>query len=149
MAGTIALTSWKRIRDYAGKERGSILTIKCTCHTDASFSANLDANMMNKIGGLFVNRVVCMYDGTTPVTTDSDLEITDSIGVSLLGSNGTNFVDNNTVTETMMYNTFLTNDVLRMPVEDEAWTLALTNNSVNSAVFHLKFYMTIPAQLYN
>jgi hypothetical protein len=141
MAGTIAVANWTQIRNSVGAVKGLIMELTCTAHTDATFSAALTAAIMKKISGMSVYSVKCIYDGVTPVTTDSDLEITDSDGLSLLGSNGTNFVDNNSVTETAMYNTFLTANVLRVPIESEVWTLALTNNAVASAVFTLKFYL--------
>lgn len=141
-AGSCLQSSVKPIKDRNNQTVGEDVTVLCTAHTDASFSTSLPAKIMERIGGRIILSLVSL-PGALPVTADSDFEITEPhIGgattyqLSILGSNGTDFID--TVPhETILQNTFLSVNVYPMAVAGKVWVVSMTNNIVNSATFYL------------
>jgi len=142
-AGTCTETDWEVVKDYRGNKVGTVLTILCTHHTDNSLSAPLasngDESAMQKLSGQYIYKI--KYIPSSPAPTDeTDLIITDSDGLSLLGANGTNFIDETTKQETLGKNTFLGISTYLWPVYSEIWTISTTGNAVSGSKFYLKFY---------
>lgn len=122
----------------------SIITFLCTAHTDGSLSVTLNTADMADLAGRYILRI--KSKPSTPAPTDNTtLEIVDSDGLSLLGTNGTSFIDATTTKETMMRNAFLGLNVYEPLTSLEPLTLTATGNAVSGAKFHLKF-SSIPLQ---
>jgi len=131
-----------RIYDTSGNisNTGDEILLLCTHHTDNSLSAELSSTIMEKLAGWYSWQVISFPGGTAP-TDDTDLEIseemTDTIGLSLLGSNGTDFIDATTAKETLFYISSIGVNIGRMAVPSRPWTVSTSGNTVASAEFYL------------
>jgi len=61
--------------------------------------------------------------------------------LSVLGVNGTDFIDSTSAQSTLCFNTFLGVNEYYMPVVSEPLTITVTGNIVDSATFYLTFYL--------
>jgi hypothetical protein len=122
------------------QKAGDEILLLCTHHTDNSLSVALSATVMSKLSGWYSWQIVS-FPGDTAPTDNTDLEITEqmtaTIGLSLLGTNGTDFIDATIAKETLFYNSFLGIPTYRMAVTGRPWTISTTNNAVASATFYL------------
>jgi len=140
-AGTCVESSTTSVYTDSGVG-GKVVLLLCTHHTDNSLSAAVAASTMNKMSGLFIDRIVTK-PGTTAPTDNTDLSIVDAIGrtVVAVGDGGLNAVDATTVVETQPYNAKKTAyDVFW--VTDDAFTVSTANNAVASATFYIYIYLT-------
>ena len=142
MAATIEQVGLVNIKDFKENIVGYELELLCTAHTDNSLVVTLNDTIMKRMGGSFVLGLNSIPGATKP-TTDSDLEIADSDGVSLLGTNGTDFIDDTDSRATMLYNSKLSINIQPLVVADNNWVVTLSNNAVASAVFTLKIVCMI------
>lgn len=133
---------------YDGSElTGDEVLVHCTSAVDKSLSVTLSGTdaknaLMRKLSGWWHWQIVS-YPGATAPTDNTDLEITEqmtaTIGLSLLGAYGTDFIDATTAKETVFYNTFISTPTYRKATMAHPWTISTTGNDVASADFYLLF----------
>ena len=145
-AGTCVQATGSPSYVYAKTSVGSqlaakVVTLTCTHHTDNSLSVALASTIMDELSGWYVYSMKSIPSGVTAPTDATDFEITDADGLSLVGANGTDFIDATSTQKTLGYNTFLTVNEYLSPVASETWTISTTNNAVASAIFTLKIYL--------
>ena len=131
---------------------GEEVLLLCTAHTDGTVSVTLSGTtaldaIMTKLAGQYSWQLISFPStvadsGGPPPTDNADLEITEkmtaTIGLSLLGTNGTDFIDATTAKETVFLNSFLGLNTYRMGTIVRPWTI--TASSVgNGGKFYLLF----------
>jgi len=128
------------------KLTGDEVLVLCT-HAAGALSVTLSGTtakeaLMKRLSGWYQWRVISYPAGTAP-TDNTDLEIaetmTATISLSVLGANGTDFIDATTAKETEFYNTFLGVTRYRMFGEAHPLVISTTNNAVASGAFYLLF----------
>jgi len=138
---------------YSGTQlTGDEIMLLCTAHTDGVVNVTLSGTdakdaIMKKLSGWYHWQIVSFPStvadsGGPPPTDNADLEITErmtaTIGLSLLGSKGTDFLDATTAKETIFYNSFLGLYAYRMATVARPWTIGATTVG-NGGKFYLLF----------
>ena len=142
---------------YYASSAGPVLTgeevlLLCTAHTDGTVSVTLSGTtaldaIMIKLAGQYAWQLVSFPstegDSGGPAPTDNaDLEITEqmtaTIGLSLLGTNGTDFIDATTAKETVFLNSFLGLNTYRMATLARPWTI-IASSVGSGGKFYLLF----------
>ena len=124
---------------YTGQSRGFnnfiVISLTCTASaTDASFTSKT----ITGLKGWSLYRVITSPGSTAP-TDNSNLTLKDTLGAAsedLLGTNGTGGVDNATKNTIFPRNTY--HSLNDYPPILGTLTLAITNNSVNSAITYIR-----------
>jgi len=111
------------------------ITFTCTGDSgDGSFPATaMSAASLAHVKGWFLLKIA-VNPGATAPTVDSDLTLTDGDGIDILDGNGTDLIHN---TDSKATYGQVDGMPITQPVQD-AWTLTITNNSVNSAIIVIK-----------
>ncbi len=115
------------------------VTFICTADSsDGSYPATaMDTASLSYVTGWQLLKVSANPGGTAP-TPLTDFTLTDGDGIDVLDGNGIDLIDDVTSQSSYPQNDGV--PVLQ-PVVD-AWTLAITNNSVNSAIIVIKLIFT-------
>lgn len=135
---------------YYTSESGQVISgdeilVLCTAHTDGVLSVTLSGTtakdaLMKRLAGWYQWQIVS-FPGDTAPDDNSDLEITekmtDTIGLSLLGTNGTAFIDATTAKETVYHNAFLGVPTYRMATLARPWTISSAAMGASSTVYLL------------
>lgn len=123
-----------------------MLIVDLTCGTVGASSPDYTATVINTISGVDAYSLVGMYlyevrtkfDASSPVTINTDLTITDSWGVDLLGGAGTDLLDSADYTAAAAGTTAT---YFPRPITGNI-TLNITNNLVNNAVTYIRAIFT-------
>lgn len=128
------IKTWPGGKDYR-------LSMTCTFNTTPGTAvAALPATIQAVIDkGLYVYQFTTKPGGTGP-TDNSDLQILDASGATILSAagNGANVIDNTAVNSVIYGDGPTPGSTNHAPKGDgEAWTITVTNNAVNNSSFKL------------
>ncbi len=141
-AGTFTGTSTPYYNRATGKVEGFIVHLVCTANDPATtISSSIDTisgvNTYSLAGTNLHN--VKSYPGATAPTDASDLTITDSYGVDLLGGKGTNLIDSTDYTQTLVGPSGAYAPQRSIGTK----SVTITNNAVANAVINLILDFTV------
>ena len=119
------------------------LTVLCTADATGALSATLSTDIMTKITGMWAYAIVS-YQGDITETPDdaTDLEITTSIGLTLLDSNGTDFIDATSTQLTFFRNLFTSTAYYPLTDVKRPWVFSTTGNNNALSQFYLDIYFS-------
>ena len=131
---------------------GDEVHLKCTADGTGALSVTLSGTdaknlIMQQLAGWYTWQLISypdtVADGGGPAPADGqDLEIgevlTGTINLSLLGSNGTAFIDSTTANETTFRDSFLGLNTVRMGTTAHPWVISGSGYGAG-AIFHLIF----------
>ena len=107
--------------------------------TPGTASCALPASVLNKMKGLYLYKIATI-PGTVGPTEDTDLQILDSDGVTILSASGfgANIIDNTAVNSVVIPDGKVAGTDKFYPLVDgKTWTATVTNNAVNNSSYTL------------
>ena len=124
------------------QDNGTVYAITYTCTADAALATYPSTALNTSVTKMLKDRSFHLYEvytspGGTAPTDETDLALTDANGLDVLGGAGTNGID---ATSDLRFFPENSDGAYSFPyITGTVYTMAITNNAVNSAVTTIQF----------
>ena len=125
--------------DSIGRNKWEVRVQMLFDTTPGTASCVIPAALLDKMTGLYLYKIATIPGATGP-TDDTDLQILDSDGVTILSASGfgANIIDNTAVNSVVIPDGKVAGTDKFYPLIDgKAWTATVTNNAVNNSSYTL------------